>query len=339
MDASHGSAVGLAETNTLRDAGLLSAERYLDAAWRVRAADDWTAWARHALLALGAGHLLAGIIFFFAYNWDDLPVLAKFALVEAGIIISAVSAFLLGMDRPAGQALLIGASVLTGVLLAVIGQVYQTGADAYELFATWVLLILPWTLASRSAAHWLVWLIVTYLAIGLYGLQVLIPADRLTETDLLVILGAVSAALLAARELACRSGAPWLAARWTRLVPAFATLLFTFLPAIEYVIGEMLFLEGESHGMIAFFAVLAAAASVYAKLHRDYAVTALATGFSALFLMAAGGRLLGEAIGFDDILQILVMLGLLVAWCALVTGGAVRLLSALHTRMGAGTGG
>jgi len=339
MDASHGSGVELPETNILRDAGLLTAKRYLDATWQVRKSDDWSTWARHALLALGAGHLLAGIIFFFAYNWDDLPVLAKFALVEAGIIISALSAFFLGMDRPAGQALLIGASVLTGVLLAVIGQVYQTGADAYELFATWVLLILPWTLASRSAAHWLVWLIVTYLAIGLYGLQVLIPADRLDGTELLLILGAVSAALLAVRELVCRSGVPWLAARWTRLVPAFATLLFTFLPAIEYVIGEHLFFEGEPHDMIAFFAVLAAAASVYTTLQKDYAVIALATGFGALFLMAAGGRLLVEAIGFEDIPQVLAMLGLLAAWCTLVTGAAVRLLSTLHARMGAGTGG
>jgi len=339
MDASHGSGVELPETNILRDAGLLTAKRYLDATWRVRAADDWTAWARYALLALGAGHLLAGIIFFFAYNWDDLPVLTKFALVEAGIVISALSAFFLGMDRPAGQALLIGASVLTGVLLAVIGQVYQTGADAYELFATWMLLILPWTVASRSAAHWLVWLMVAYLAIGLYGQQVLIPADRLTGTKLLLILGAVSAALLAARELICRSGAPWLAARWTRLVLAFATLLFTFLPAVEYVIGESLFPEGEPHGMIAFFTVLAAAASVYATLQKDYAVIALAAGFGALFLMAAGGRLLAEAIGFEEIPQTLAVLGLLIVWCTLITGGAVRLLSVLHARMGAEAGG
>ena len=118
MDVSHRSGVELAETNSMRDAGLLTAEHYLDATWQVRRADNWAAWARHALLALGAGHLLAGIIFFFAYNWDDLPVLAKFALVEAGIVISALSAFFLGMDRPAGQAFLIGASILTGVLLA-----------------------------------------------------------------------------------------------------------------------------------------------------------------------------------------------------------------------------
>ena len=72
-----------------------------------------------------------------------------------------------GFDRPAGQALLIGASVLTGVLLAVIGQVFQTGADAFELFLVWTVLILPWTLASRSAAHWLVWLVVACTAVSL----------------------------------------------------------------------------------------------------------------------------------------------------------------------------
>ena len=48
--------------------------------------------------------------------------------------IAAVGALLVGLDRAFGQVLLIAASVLTGVLLAVIGQVYQTGADVFELF-------------------------------------------------------------------------------------------------------------------------------------------------------------------------------------------------------------
>ena len=33
---------------------------------------------------------------------------------------------------------------MIGLSLAVIGQVYQTGADSYLLFLIWTLLILPW---------------------------------------------------------------------------------------------------------------------------------------------------------------------------------------------------
>lgn len=33
---------------------------------------------------------------------------------------------------------------MVGLSLAVIGQVYQTGADSYLLFLIWTLLLLPW---------------------------------------------------------------------------------------------------------------------------------------------------------------------------------------------------
>ncbi|MBC8290414.1 MAG: DUF2157 domain-containing protein, partial [Planctomycetes bacterium] len=45
-----------------------------------------------------------------------------------------------------------------GVFLAVFGQVYQTGADEWLLFAGWAGLILPWTALSRFEALWILWL-------------------------------------------------------------------------------------------------------------------------------------------------------------------------------------
>ena len=53
-------------------------------------------------------------------------------------------------NRPAGKAALLAAALLTGGLLALIGQTYQTGADTFELFATWAALILPWVLAIQQ---------------------------------------------------------------------------------------------------------------------------------------------------------------------------------------------
>src|SRR5215471_6429478 len=140
----------LKDVNALHSHGLIPAGRYFAAAAAVRDDAAWAIWSRRALLAIGAGHLLAGIITFFAYNWADMPSVAKFATVEAAFALA----------RAVGQVLLIAASILVGVLLAVIGQLYNTDADAYTLFAAWTVLILPWTLASRSAAHWLLWLVV-----------------------------------------------------------------------------------------------------------------------------------------------------------------------------------
>ncbi|MGH6960824.1 MAG: DUF2157 domain-containing protein, partial [Dongiaceae bacterium] len=159
----------LRDVNAIHSHGLIPGARYFAAASAVRDDAAWASWAGRAILALGAGHLLAGLVSFFAYNWADMSAFAKFATVEAGLVIALAGAWFAGIARPLGQILLIAASILVGVLLAVIGQVYNTDADAYSLFAAWTVLILPWVVASRSAAHWCLWLIVVYAALSLYG--------------------------------------------------------------------------------------------------------------------------------------------------------------------------
>ena len=98
---------------------------------------------------------MAGVVFFFAYNWNSLTPVAKFAILQGGILTTALTALIVRLDRIAGQMLLIATTVLVGTLLAVIGQVYQAGANAYELFTLWALLTVPLVVASRSATHWL----------------------------------------------------------------------------------------------------------------------------------------------------------------------------------------
>ena len=71
----------LDDLHRLRDAGLIPAGRFLQAAARLRDGPRWEAWGRRALLAAGMAHLLAGVIFFFAFNWADLSAMAKFALL------------------------------------------------------------------------------------------------------------------------------------------------------------------------------------------------------------------------------------------------------------------
>ena len=123
----------LSEVNELRRAGAISADEYLGAVQDVRDVAVWHKWAVRTLAILGGTHLLAGVLFFFAYNWDDLAPFAKFAILQSAILISFVGAMFARIDKPVGEGLLIAASVLTGVLFAVVGQVYQTGADAWEL--------------------------------------------------------------------------------------------------------------------------------------------------------------------------------------------------------------
>src|SRR5262245_10899955 len=131
-------------------------------------ADEWRRFLDRLLLFTGTVLLAAGVVFFFAYNWQDLGRYAKFALVEAPIVVALVLVWRLGLESLAGKAAVLAAALLTGALLALVGQTYQTGADTFELFAVWALAILPWALLARFPALWIVWLALANLAAVLY---------------------------------------------------------------------------------------------------------------------------------------------------------------------------
>ncbi len=97
----------------------------------------WREFLGHLTLWLGTIALAAAVIFFFAFNWDDLDRFAKFGLVEAAILAGLLACWRVDLDGAAGKAVLVMLSLLTGALLALSGQIYQTGADTYELFAWW----------------------------------------------------------------------------------------------------------------------------------------------------------------------------------------------------------
>ena len=332
MSNSETNSANLDEANTLLRAGLLSSERYLDAAYMCRDSDYWSRWALRALLALGAGHLLAGIIFFFAYNWNALSSFAKFGILETAILITAVLAVLVKLNRPAGQALLIGTSVLTGVLLAVMGQVYQTGADAYELFTVWALLIIPLVLASRSSAHWFVWLIVVNIAFATYGAQVLIPLGTVSGVELACLHAVGVVTTLAAIEGAIFAGARWLMVDWLRPLLVVIGLTIVFVPAVSFVLRDW---DSELLGLLTFLAIIATLAVVYVRVLPDYPVVAISTGFAALFLMALGYRVLDETTGFDwdSAASIISSLLLMVLWCAAITAATVKTLAATRRQL------
>lgn len=147
----------------LVERGGLGGRSYLPALSFVRHDEDWTRWALLALLGLGAGHILTGIVFFFAYSWDDLSGALKFLIVQGGIL-GCVGAWIgFRYDKDA-QVFGIAATILVGVLFAVFGQVYQTPAMIHTPFTLWAILTLPFALASRSRAHWLVWIIIAAIA-------------------------------------------------------------------------------------------------------------------------------------------------------------------------------
>lgn len=131
-------------------------------------AAEWRWFADQLLLWLAVILSGAALVFFLAYNWDDMGRYAKFALAEVAIGLSLIACWHYDAARLVGKASLLLASLFVGALLALVGQIYQTGADTYELFAVWALAIAPWVLLARLPALWLMWLLLLDLSLMLY---------------------------------------------------------------------------------------------------------------------------------------------------------------------------
>ena len=131
-------------------------------------ASDWHHFADRLLLLLGALSLVFSLLFFIAYNWVELGRMGRFALVELALV-GAVALYCWQHRRRWVAALaLLSASVLLGVLMALFGQVYQTGADPWQLFFNWALLITPWVIVARLPALWLLWIALINVSAVLY---------------------------------------------------------------------------------------------------------------------------------------------------------------------------
>ena len=122
-----------------------------------------------ALTGIGAAGLFAfGVFCWIAANWSSFHRLTKLELVAGLLLASALAGAVLPRARV--PALLVATSAVGG-LFALIGQTYPSGADAWQLFALWAALTLPFALAARHDAVWVLWAIVAGAAIGLWRMQ------------------------------------------------------------------------------------------------------------------------------------------------------------------------
>ncbi|MCZ6805091.1 MAG: DUF2157 domain-containing protein [Proteobacteria bacterium] len=130
--------------------------------------NNWRQFIDRLLLWLATMLIGAGVVYFFAYNWNAMGRFSKFGLIELIIVLSLSIIWRIGIERTSGKSALTGAALSVGVLLALIGQTYQTGADTYELFTAWALMILPWVVIGRFATLWTFWLVLVNTAFILY---------------------------------------------------------------------------------------------------------------------------------------------------------------------------
>ena len=133
---------------------------------------SWKSFLRILFLALGVGFTTTGIIFFFAYNWADLHKFVKIGIMEGLVIITTLLIVLTGWKPIVKNVILTGTTFLVGGMIAVFGQIYQTGANAYDFFLGWTMFVTLWVVITEFAPLWLTYLTLINTTLILYSQQV-----------------------------------------------------------------------------------------------------------------------------------------------------------------------
>ncbi len=281
----------------LADAGVLT-PRALEHALRLAVATpERPAWRRFlsaVLLGFGSMLVLSGVIYFFAYNWATLHRFGKMGLLLTAILAAALAAWRLG-ETLTGQFALLFAAVLVGPLLAVYGQAYQTGADPYELFLGWSLLILPWVALARFGPLWLLLLLLVDTGLGLFWSQVVDGKG----TTLTLVLALVNGSAWGVHEFLAARGIRWLRGRWLPRVLAVMTLA-PLLALAEYVVARPG--DADTPSRVAFGLLVGVMGAVYLfhrRVHSELFLLTLDAVSVMTLLTTLVGRILFESNDFE----------------------------------------
>lgn len=202
--------------------------------------NQWGLWVSRLLLTFALTFILLGIVFFFAFNWDKMTPLIKISSIELGIVLSVLGAYFYSLDRPSGQMFLLCATVFVGVFMAVFGQIYQTGVDAYQLFMTWSLLTFGWTLISSFLAQWALWLTITNLFLLLWWEQAIVPTLEVKDLIYIYLSAFNGLALVAHEYFSLQKGYGWLNKRWSRDSLLIVFLFLTAYPITTWILAPNL---------------------------------------------------------------------------------------------------
>lgn len=230
-------------------------------------AQAWRSFISRLLLWLGGLALAFSLMFFVAYNWSELGKFARFGMVEAVIILAVIAYTRLQAGSTAAKVSLLVASICLGVLLALYGQTYQTGADPWQLFFNWSLLMLPWALLGRFAAIWILWLALLNLSIVLYhqAFRGMLWFTISAELEVLWLLFLFNTLALATWEALARHWS-WLAPRWAPRLLAVASGL----PVTWLALHGVLEPYGQNPlGLPVWAVFLALLVAVYRKIRHD----------------------------------------------------------------------
>ena len=283
---------------------------------------------RHGLLLVAALLLACGLIFWVAANWQDQSRMFKLGLIEGALALSVLAACLWPRGRVAA---LLCATLVLGGLLAFVGQTYQTGADAWQLFAVWAALSLVWVGMMRSDMLWSLWVVIAALGIALWSgrlelWDVFLAEGRplpamLLQMGLWLALALVPALVSLLPALRVRGGMGW----WSHRT-ALALALVAW---VGMGVAQLLGFFGRGSGVMVLCVAALVAGSLWVSLQgrlQDFVATCLAALAANVLVLTAVSRWLWQ--GAE--MEVLLVLSLVALVCL---GGSVRGLMAVQRRM------
>lgn len=282
----------------------------------------WRQFLARSTLWLGVLLLGSAAVCWVAANWQDMTKVQRFAGVQGLLAISALAAAWAGLRlrgtpgvrRSIPGALLALAGMLLGALLALLGQTYQTGADTWELFAWWAVLLLPWALAAASQAVWLLWALVMNVALVLW------LGERVFTWWLLLGGPGMASLFVAGLNLLMLLGWEIAARRWranTLVGPRVLVAVVISVLVAGLLVGDFIFGGfGASNG-IAWLAVTLGLGFYYQRGRRDLVILAmLAAGVICVSLRMVGEWLLRLEPGVWAALPLAALLMAEAVWAA-----------------------
>ncbi|MNC02910.1 hypothetical protein D3C75_502950 [compost metagenome] len=214
---------------------------------------------------LGISLLVSAAVYFYASNWGALSRWEKlFPLLGAIVFMYALSEFF--ARRPGrtflSRLFLLASCLLFGVGLALVGQIYNSHADSYGLFAIW---LVP-ALLLAALTRWQPFYVLSYILAHLAYLLYFFPGFHTSQTAegrILVILLVPAAANLALLVLTERRGFA---------LPVLKALSFTAVCFVMLVVSNSFFLERYGGWMnLPFFLLLALGVFYYHRIrHKTY---------------------------------------------------------------------
>jgi uncharacterized membrane protein len=270
----------------------------------------WLTFIDHLLLWLGALAIAFSVMFFVAYNWEDMGRFAKFGMVETVIVLAIAAYYRFADNTLISKISLVVASICLGVLLALFGQTYQTGADTWQLFFYWALLMLPWAVIGRFSALWIIWVALINLSILLYFQTFRGRFDFIFgyETSALWAVFIFNTVVFVAWQLLMATY-HWLSEPWSvRLLAVGSGAPLTWLVLVS-IFGEY---DTTSLSVLVWAFWLASMVYVYRKVKVDLFMLAGCCLSTTMITVTLFGKTLlsdGKAGGFLTIVLILIAMG------------------------------